>query len=113
VLSSQCSGHAPLLHTEEEAKVRRRFLFHAFWTRFSGYSEVVTQAWHCLLGNVIPFTRLDWLLHNTARYLKSWSDKKIGSIRLQLEMAKELVLQLEAQGIIATLVAAMRSCAST
>jgi hypothetical protein len=56
---------------------------------------VVAQAWHCPLGNVSPFTRLDWLLRNMPKCLKSWSDKNIGSIRLELEMAEEIMLHLE------------------
>jgi hypothetical protein len=43
-----------------------------------------------------PFRRLDWLLRNTAKMLKSWSDRLIGSILVQLEVAKEVVEKLEA-----------------
>jgi hypothetical protein len=56
---------------------------------------VVTRAWHCLLGNVSTFKRLDYLLCNIVKFLESWSDKTIGNIRIQLEIAKELVLHLE------------------
>jgi hypothetical protein len=42
-----------------------------------------------------PFACLDWLLRNMTRVLKSWSDHLIGSIRLQLEVAKEVVHRLE------------------
>jgi hypothetical protein len=42
-----------------------------------------------------PFHRLDWLLKNTTKMLKSWSDRLIGNIRVQLEVAKEVVAKLE------------------
>jgi hypothetical protein len=53
------------------------------------------QAWHYPLNGANPCHRLDWLLYNTTRMLKSWSDKHIGSVRLQLEVAKEVVHRLE------------------
>jgi hypothetical protein len=37
------------------------------------------------------FQHLDWLFHNTVGFLRSWSDRFIGSVRLQLEIAKEVV----------------------
>jgi hypothetical protein len=95
-LSSLCSDHVPLLlHTEDEIQAGKHFHFPSFWPRFPGFHDVVARAWHYLLGNVSTFTRLDWLLHNMARFLKSWSDRTIGNIRIQLETAKEIVLRLE------------------
>jgi hypothetical protein len=65
------------------------------WPRFPGYLDVVKRAWHCPLRDTNPCCRLDWLLQNTARMLKSWSDKHIGNVRMQLEVAKEVVHRLE------------------
>jgi hypothetical protein len=42
-----------------------------------------------------PFQPQDWLLRNTARVLRSWSDRFIGNVRLQLVIAQEVVLRLE------------------
>jgi hypothetical protein len=39
--------------------------------------------------------RRDWLLRNTTRFLKSWSDKFAMNVWLQLEIAKEVVQRLE------------------
>jgi hypothetical protein len=95
-LSSLYSDHAPLLlRTEDEIQGRKHFHFCSFWPHLLGFHDVVTRAWHCLLGNVSTFTRLDYLLCNTVKFLESWSDKTIGNIRIQLEIAKELVLHLE------------------
>jgi hypothetical protein len=95
-LSSLCSDHAPLLLTlDAEFVARKRFHFRAFWPRFPGFLDVVKRVWNCPLCNVRPFARLDWLLWHTARMLKSWSDRSIGSIRSHLEVTKEVVYRLE------------------
>jgi hypothetical protein len=57
---------------------------------------VVNQAWHCPLGRISPFTRLDWLLCNTAHFLKSWSDRHVRNIKSQLKICKEVVHRLKA-----------------
>jgi hypothetical protein len=59
---------------------------------------VVERVWHCLLTNTSPFTHLDRLFRNTACFLKSWSDCFIGNMRMQLDMAKEVVARLEVVG---------------
>jgi hypothetical protein len=95
-LSSQCYDNAPLLlRTEDDIRVRKRFHFQSFWSWFLGFKDVVARAWHCPSSNISLFARLDWLLCNTVRCLKGWSDRTIGSIRLQLEMTKEIMYRLE------------------
>jgi hypothetical protein len=82
-LSSLYSDHASLLlHTDCGCWSKKRFHFRSIWPCFSGFAEVVDRAWHCPLGNVSAFARLDWFLHNTAHFLKSWSDKHIGNIKI-------------------------------
>jgi hypothetical protein len=61
----------------------------------SCFRDVVARAWHCPLSNAGPFHRLDWLLRNTICVLQSWSDRKIGNIRMQLAVVKEVLHQLE------------------
>jgi hypothetical protein len=41
------------------------------------------------------FRCLDWLLRNSVHVLKSWSDRIIGNVRLQLEITKEVLHQLK------------------
>jgi exonuclease III len=95
-LSTICSDHAPLvLRTDNSFIGRRRFHFRAFWPKCAGFFEAVQLAWHCPLSDASPFHRLDWLLQNTARVLRSWSDCFISNIRLQVAMAHEVVLRLE------------------
>lgn len=98
-VASLCSDHAPLLlRTDNTFRYKKRFHFKSIWTKFSGFLDIIHRAWHCPLNNADPFRRMDWLLHNTARTLQSWSSKFVGSIRMQLEMAKDLIRQLEIAG---------------
>jgi hypothetical protein len=76
-------------------KTKKQFHFRAFWTRMPGFMETVQSAWHCPLHGAGAFRRLDCLLHNKARFLQSWSDRSIDNIKMQLVVAKEVVLQLE------------------
>jgi hypothetical protein len=48
------------------------------------------------LRDMSAFRRLDWLLRNSTCMLKSWSDRTISNVRLQLEIVKEVLHQLEA-----------------
>jgi exonuclease III len=94
-LASLCSDHAPLiLGLDMSLTDAKRFMFQSSWPKFSGFREVVAAAWRCPLRRATPFKRLDWCLRNTVRALQSWSAKSIGSIRLQLEIAKEILHRL-------------------
>jgi hypothetical protein len=95
-LPSLCSDHAPLLLSLDSGHhAKKRFYFRSFWLRLPGFLEVAQQAWHCPLGTVSPFCKLDWLLCNTTWFLKSWSNRFVGSIRVQLKIAKKVIHQLE------------------
>jgi hypothetical protein len=76
-------------------QAKKQFHFSCFWPHFPGFQEVVAQASLCPLGNVSSFARLDWVLRNTARFLRSRIDHSIGNIHMQLDIAKEVVLHLE------------------
>ena len=58
------------------------------------------EAWNAPLPwshtDVDAFRCLDFKLCNTAKALKSWSAKQIGSVQLQLAIAKEIIYRLEA-----------------
>jgi len=95
-LSSDSSDHAPLLLqlcTEPWAKPR--FRFEPFWVRLDGYQEVVAQAWECQVPSVDACRLLDIKFRRTARALQSWSMRKVGSVRLQLYMTREIIAQLD------------------
>jgi hypothetical protein len=56
----------------------------------------VADAWVCPLQDADAFRVLDYKLRNTAKALKSWSMKNIGSVKLQLILARQIVGRLEA-----------------
>ena len=100
-LASQCSDHAPLLlKTDSSLPHFKRFRFENFWPKCEGYLQVVEEAWNTPFpwshDDVDAFRCLDFKLRCTARALKSWSAKRIGSVRLQLHIAKEIVYRLDA-----------------
>ena len=96
-LSSDCSDHCPLLLLLDSALgAKRRFRFESFWTKLPGFLDVVAVAWsHPVHGDVDPFRVLDIKLRYTARALRSWSTSRIGSVRFQLALAREVVLRFD------------------
>nr|ABA97942.1 retrotransposon protein, putative, LINE subclass [Oryza sativa Japonica Group] len=68
-----------------------RFRFESFWCKLDGFTEVVQNAWSAPCAIQDPISRLDFKLRATGRALQSWSDKKVGNVKLQLEMARELI----------------------
>lgn len=57
--------------------------------------QVVEEARTCPWRDADAFRILDYKLRNTAKALQSWSAKHVGSVRLQLAIAKELVLRFD------------------
>jgi hypothetical protein len=95
-LYSGCSDHPPLLlQSNALVHAKKCFHFESIWVRYPGFLEVVKDAWVCPLIDADPIHRLYWMMRNTARALQRWSDRFVGSVRLQLAIAKEVVLRLE------------------
>lgn len=95
-LSSDCSDHCPLLlqlHAFTGAK--RHFRFESFWVKLPGFSEVVATAWAQILPQADPFRTLDYKLRCVSKELQRWSSTKIGSIHLQLALAREVILRFD------------------
>ena len=51
--------------------------------------------WSRSLINADPFRLLDFKLPNVARALQSWSATKIGSVRFQLALSREVLLRFD------------------
>lgn len=97
-LSSERSDHAPLLlQTDCVINSFRRFRFENIWPRYDGCLQVIQEAWTCPwpANSVDAFRTLDYKLRNTATALKRWSAKHVGSVRLQLAIAKEIVFRFD------------------
>ena len=93
-LSTDCSDHAPLLlKTDCTLPHLKRFRFENIWPKFDGFLLVVEEAWNAPLPcpGLDAFRALEFKLRATAKALKSWNAKHVGSVRLQLAIAKELV----------------------
>lgn len=91
-LPSVISDHCPLLlSTLPSLPAKGRFRFENFWCKLEGFEEVVQEAWSADCRLQDPISRLDFKLRSTGRALQSWSDKKVGNVKLQLEMARELI----------------------
>jgi hypothetical protein len=74
---------------------KKRFHFRSFWPKFACFAKMVRRAWHCPLHDANPFQCLDCLLRNTVRTLTSWSTCSIGSVCVQLALAREVLHQRE------------------
>ena len=95
-LGSEAPDHcALLLQTNMGHMSKARFHFEVFWPKFEDYDEFIVQAWKRPTVACDPLTRLDLMLRNLVRQLQSWSETRIGQIKTQLLMARELVLWLD------------------
>jgi hypothetical protein len=74
---------------------KRRFHFEAFWPKFDGFQQAVQQARGVVQTKPCPLETLALKFKAAARALQSWSDKKVGNFRSQLQLAREILHQLE------------------
>lgn len=96
-LSSLCSDHAPLLlRTDTTFGYKKHFHFKSILTRFLGFLDVVRRAWNCPPKRRRPVQEAG--LASAQHYqsaTKLESARFVGNVRTQLEMAKEVLHQLE------------------
>lgn len=60
-----------------------------------GFHDTVQQAWRAAGTSAFPLERLVAKFKATARALQSWSQKKVGNVKEQLDMSRELLHRLE------------------
>ncbi|XP_071679920.1 uncharacterized protein [Lolium perenne] len=95
-LSSGPSDHCPLvLSLALDLHRGRRFQFQSFWPKVDGFLQVVREVSTTQPCEPNPFKRLDQKLRATTKRLASWSSKFIGSVKLQILMATELILRFD------------------
>jgi hypothetical protein len=98
------SDHCPLiLGLRYNILGKQRFHFKSFWTKIEGFHETVQAAWDSVETDNSPFLALDKKLKVTAKRLQGWSEKRVGHVRSQLALAKELLHRLEMAQDIRTL----------
>jgi exonuclease III len=94
--SSFDSDHCPLLlGLKDIVHGKPRFHFEAFWTKLDGFLVAVEEAWAAVPASHCPLLTLSKKLKATAKALQGWGEKKVGHIRSQLGLAKELLHQLD------------------
>lgn len=94
-LGTDASDHCPLLQTNLGQMMRARFHFELFWPKFDDYDEILLQSWQRPLWPTEPLARLNSMLHSLVRDLQRWSATRIGEIKAQLLMARELIRRLD------------------
>lgn len=95
-LGSDASDHCPLLlFTNLGTMSKPRFHFEPFWPRYTDYVQVVTEAWNDDVSAHGPIVRLDLKLRGLVKALQRWSAARIGEVREQLLLARELIYQLD------------------
>lgn len=92
MISDHC---ALLIFLAVSLSSKRRFHFESFWPKQESYLQAIQDAWACPSTITDPLRRLDCLLRNTAKGLQSWGQKRVGNIKMQLLVAKEVIYQLD------------------
>jgi mannosylglycoprotein endo-beta-mannosidase len=91
-ISSSVSNHAPLLLSMSAGfRPKRRFRFELFWLKLEGVDDAIKDGWLCDETIMDPFGRLDSCFRNLAKHLQSWSDRKVGNIKLQIAIANLII----------------------
>jgi hypothetical protein len=94
--ASDDSDHCPFfLRLKDNLQGKKRFQFESFWPKFEGFQDVVQQAWSSVQRKPCPLETLSLKFKAAAKGLQSWSDKKLGHFKTRLEMAREIIHQLE------------------
>jgi hypothetical protein len=87
--------HSSPACSREKKIIVRRFHFESFWTKVPGFLEAVQLNWDAPVQSNCAVERLFLKLQRLSRDLQKWAQRKVGNIKLQLEMAKEILHRLE------------------
>jgi hypothetical protein len=94
--ASNVSDHCPLiLGLKLQTKGKRRFHFESFWAKVPGFLEVVQPNWEAHVQSTSAVERLFLKLQRLSKDLQKWGQRKVGNIKLHIEMAKEIIHRLE------------------
>lgn len=91
-LVSTLSDHCPLMmQGVTEVTAYKGFRFENFWIHMPGFTETVAAAWNKPVQATDPFRKLHIKMCRTGKALKKWQKTKIGNIKMQIEVAKEIL----------------------
>jgi hypothetical protein len=74
---------------------KARFHFESFWPRTPGFQEAVSRGWTCPPTIIDPLCRLNAMLHSLKCELQRWAANRIGNVREQLLMARDIIQKLD------------------
>jgi hypothetical protein len=95
-LSSDASDHCPLLlQTNMSVHSKPRFHFESFWLKTAGFLQAVETGWTCPPMINDPLSRLNAKLHNLKCELQRWAANRIGNVREQLLIARDIIRKLD------------------
>lgn len=89
------SDHCPLtLGLQVQIPKKKRFHFESFWPKLPGSLEAVSQNWDAPVSTICSVECVFLKLQRLNKGLQGWSKRKVGNVRLQLAMAKEILHHL-------------------
>uniref|UniRef100_J3MDH4 Endonuclease/exonuclease/phosphatase domain-containing protein n=1 Tax=Oryza brachyantha TaxID=4533 RepID=J3MDH4_ORYBR len=89
------SDHCPLTAgLKVKVHGKRRFFFESFGPNLDGFKTLVEESWGTHLDSVCPVEQFYLKLLCLNKGLQKWS-RKVGNVKLQLDMAKEILHRLE------------------
>jgi hypothetical protein len=94
--ASMISDHCPLILRGATDNPRfKGFWFESYWPVIPGFVEIVEQTWNKLLQATDAVQHLHIKLSRTAKALKQWEKSRIGNIKIQLKIVKEVIWLLD------------------
>ena len=70
---------------------KARFHFQSFWPKIAGFQEAVAAGWFSTTPASDPFLDLFYRLKATTKALSAWSQHSVGNIKVQIQMAHEVI----------------------
>jgi hypothetical protein len=74
---------------------KQGFTSESFWIKLEGFQEAVEAGWSSVAHSPCPFETLSRKFKATVKALPSWSQRAVGHVNSQLELAREILHQLE------------------
>lgn len=94
--ATMVSYHCPLLlGLHDCVQGKRRLHFESYWPHLEGFAEEVARSWNQPAPANCPIQLLVDKFWRLTSDLQSWSQKKVGHIKKQLQYAKEILHRLE------------------
>jgi hypothetical protein len=88
--------HCPLLlGLHEFTQGKRRFHFESYWPCLNSFLDTVAFSWEQPMDTSCPLQILADKIKRLSCHLQSWSQRNVGNIKEQLQLAKEIIHQLE------------------